>query len=56
MIEVTLAEVLLKDFTLSEILEMNNLTEEDVLQILVEGGLIDQPERVVAEFEAEEEP
>lgn len=46
-----LAERLLKDFTLEEIMEYNDLTEEDVLTVLVEGGYIGEPERIVAEVE-----
>lgn len=39
------AEEILLDFTLEEILEMNSLSEEDVLSILLEQGMINQPER-----------
>jgi hypothetical protein len=40
-----MAEEILKDFKLEEVLEMNDLTEEDVLEILLENGLINEPER-----------
>jgi hypothetical protein len=50
----TLAETLLASFDLLEIMEMNDLTEELVLEILIEGGMIDQPERIVREFEVSE--
>ena len=36
-------EFLLEQFTLEEILEMNDLTETDVLLSLFEGGLLGQP-------------
>lgn len=39
------AEELLKDFTLEELLEMNNLTEQEVIELLLEAGLINDPER-----------
>lgn len=54
MLTKTLAEVLLQSFDLLEIMEMNDLTEEEVLDILIEGGYIDQPERIVREFEVSE--
>lgn len=38
-----LAELLLKDFTLAEILEMCDITEDEVLKILLEGGHIAVP-------------
>ncbi len=41
------AELLLRDFTLEEILEMNSLEESDVLGILIEGGKIEYPEGYV---------
>lgn len=50
----SLAETLLEDFSLVELLEMNDLTEEEVLELLIEGGLIGQPERIVEQFEVEE--
>lgn len=34
------AEDLLKDFTLDEILEMNELLPEDLIEMLLEAGLI----------------
>lgn len=46
-----LSERLLQDFTLAEIMEMNDLSEEDVLVLLIDGGLIGEPERIVAEIE-----
>lgn len=46
-----LTEALLMSFTMTEILELNDLTEEDVLTILIEGGHIGEPERIVAAFE-----
>lgn len=36
---------LLEDFSFEEILEFNDLTEEDVLEILIDRGLVTEPER-----------
>lgn len=38
-------EFLLEQFSLDEILEMNDLTEVEVLELLFKEGLITQPER-----------
>lgn len=48
-----LAEALLSKFTLEEILEMNDIEEEESLLILLERGMISQPEHIIQEFEAE---
>lgn len=40
-----LAEEILRDFSLEEILEMNDLTEEEVLSVLIDRGLVNEPER-----------
>ena len=45
-----LVEELLASFTLDEILEMNNLSDEDVLKILIREGQIGEPEHVIEEF------
>lgn len=50
-----LAEELLRGFTLEELLEMNDLTEEFVLEYLIVGGHIAEPERIIARFEGESE-
>lgn len=50
-----IAEEMLKDIELTEILEMNNLTELEALTILLEGGHIGQPERYFARLEVEDE-
>lgn len=42
-----IAEELLLDFSLEELLEMNDLEEETVLSILIEQGLVTEPERRV---------
>jgi len=42
---------LLETYTLSEILEMNDLTEEEVIEYLVRHGIIDLPEIKPLEFE-----
>jgi hypothetical protein len=44
-------EFLLEQFSLEEILEMNNLSTTEVLTILFEEGLLSEPERV---FERDE--
>jgi hypothetical protein len=41
-----LLEFLLEQFTLEEILEINDLTEREVLLILFREGLLVEPERV----------
>jgi hypothetical protein len=51
MLQKTLAEVLLQSFDLSEILEMNDLTEEEVLSLLIDNGLISEPSRIVDDYE-----
>lgn len=38
-----IAEALLKEYSIEELLELNNLTEEEVLEILIEGGHIGYP-------------
>lgn len=38
-----IAAEILEDFSLEEILELNNLSEEDVLAILIENGHVDYP-------------
>lgn len=50
-----IAEALLSDFTLEELLELNNLTELEVLSILVEGGHVGQPERYFERGQGESE-
>lgn len=39
-------EFLLEQFTLEEILELNDITEAEVLEMLFEKGLLTEPERV----------
>jgi len=50
-----IAEALLSDFTLEELLELNNLTELEVLSILIEGGHVGQPERYFEQGQGESE-
>lgn len=50
-----IAEVLLDMFELEEILEMNDLTPHEVLERLIESGLVSQPERIIEELEGFEE-
>jgi hypothetical protein len=47
----TLSEELLENFTLSEIFELNDLKDEDVLSILIRGGHIGEPSVVIERFE-----
>lgn len=49
-----IAERLLEMYDLEDILEMNNLTSEDALAILIEGGFIGHPESIIRELEQEE--
>lgn len=46
-----LAEFLLSQFSLDEILEMNDLTDEEVLLHLLQNGLIGEPEHVLKVYE-----
>lgn len=48
-----LADALLSQFTLEEILEMNNIEEAESLLILLERGLISQPEHILQQYELE---
>lgn len=42
-----LLEFLLEQFTFEELLEMNDLTETEVLLTLYEGGLLGQPATIL---------
>ena len=42
-------EFLLEQFTLEELLEMNDITELEVLEILYHEGFLTEPERVFPE-------
>lgn len=48
-----MAELLLTLMSFEELLEMNNLTEDEVLTILLEGGYIGEPSRVLDGQEGE---
>lgn len=50
-----LAEFLLEIYTLPQILEMNELTEEDALSLLLEHGYLSEPQTVIQEYEIEED-
>ena len=43
--------LVLDTYSLEEILEMNDLTEEDILRILVTSKIIDLPDVIPLEFE-----
>lgn len=44
-----MADDLLKDFSLEELLEMNDLTDTEVLAMLIQYGLINEPEHTIEE-------
>ena len=48
-----LAEELLLHFSFEELLEMNDIQEEESLLLLLEKGMISQPEQIIREFEQE---
>lgn len=47
--EAEVAAELLSLFDFMEVLEMNDLSEQDVLEILIGGGYVTQPERFFPE-------
>lgn len=55
MVNRALEEILLANFSLDEILELNDLTEEDVIALLFENGLVKEPENLIREFENEDD-
>lgn len=46
-------DLLLVGFSLEELMEMNDITEEQVVVLLYEAGLIYEPENVIREFETD---
>lgn len=50
-----LEDILLCNFTLEELLELNDITEEDVIRLLYEQGLIGEPEQLIRQFEIGDE-
>lgn len=48
-----LIEELLELFSLEEIFDINDLTSEDVLRILLEGGHLGEPSFILQKYEAE---
>lgn len=42
---------ILQTYTLPELIELNDLSEEDVLEVLVEAGVVTLPEILPLEFE-----
>lgn len=48
-----LIDELLLDVGFNEVLEMNDLSEADVLRILIRGGHLGEPERVFSRYETE---
>lgn len=46
---------LLNDFELEEIFELNDLSPEEILRILLEGGYIAEPEIILEKYERYEE-
>lgn len=55
MIPRTIEEILLANFTLEEILELNDISEEEVVNLLYDNGWLNEPENVLREFELDEE-
>lgn len=53
--EERLAEALLSDFDFLEILELNDLSDQEVLEILIRGGYISQPENYISQIEDDDE-
>ncbi len=54
MIKKSLEEILLANFTLEELLEYNDISEEEVIEILFDMGLINEPESLIREFEVDD--
>lgn len=52
---IAIAEEMLSDIELADILEMNDLTDLEVLTILISGGYIGQPERYLLGVSDDEE-
>lgn len=50
-----LAEILLEDFSLEELLEMNNLTHEELIAHLLETGFLSEPHGYIEDYETNEE-
>lgn len=48
-------EILLADFSFSDLLEMNDLTEEDVLDFLLEHGMLSEPQRLFQEYDEDDD-
>lgn len=54
MINKPLEEILLANFTLEELLELNDISEEEVIEMLFDAGLISEPESLIREFEVDD--
>lgn len=51
MIPKTIEEILLSNFSLDELLEMNDISEEEVINLLYDNGWLAEPENLIREFE-----
>ena len=51
MIPRSIEEILLANFSLEEILELNDISEEEVIEILYENGWLTEPENIIRAFD-----
>lgn len=55
MVPRNIEEILLANFTLEELLELNDITEEEVVELLHKQGWLSEPENLIREFEDEDD-
>lgn len=55
MIPRTIEEILLSNFSLEELLELNDISEEEVIELLYDQGWLSEPENLIREFEIDED-
>lgn len=55
MVPRNIEEILLANFSLEELLELNDITEEEVIELLYENGMLHEPEQLIRDFEIEDE-
>ena len=51
----TLEEILLCNFSLEELLELNDISEEEVIEVLFSLGMISEPEQIIRDFEVDKD-
>lgn len=51
----TIEEILLANFSLEELLELNDISEEEVIELLYAQGWLNEPENLIREFELDED-